>query len=235
MDRQHRHDLKHDKFVDEIGALSVRAKANQRLLFLLAGALVAIAAIVYGVFFFRGNRETQAQQALAAAIETNEATISETKPANVTGQWFKTETERSAAAEKMFRDVQKQYSGTDAADIAGLYVARAEVAKGNVKAARPLFENFVNEHDGDNVLASAARFSLYQLRIENGEAAAVATELNAELAKSEPVLPGDSLLVLLAQAYDVQGDLAKSKEAYRRITTEFPESPYVVEAARRAS
>ncbi|HEX6088120.1 MAG TPA: tetratricopeptide repeat protein [Thermoanaerobaculia bacterium] len=227
--------MKHDKFVDEIGALSVRAKANQRLLFLLAGALVVIAALVYGIFFYRGNREAQAQQALAAAIETNEATISETKPANVTGQWFKTETERSAAAEKMFRDVQTQYSGTDAADIAGLYVARAEVAKGNVKAARPLFENFVNEHGGDNVLAGAARFSLYQLRIENGEAAQVATELNAELAKSEPVLPGDSLLILLAQAYDVQGDLTKSKEAYRRITTEFPESPYVVEAARRAS
>lgn len=234
MDRQHRHDLKHDKFVDEIGALSVRARANQRLLFLLAGAIVVIAVIVYGFFFYRGNRETQAQQALAAAIETNEATVSETKPETVTGPWFKTEAERSAAAEKMFRAVRTEYSRTDAADIAGLYIARAEVAKGNVKAARPLLENFVDEHE-DNVLVGAARFSLYQLRIENGEAAQVATELNAELAKSEPVLPGDSLLVLLAQAYEVQGDLAKSKEAYRRITTEFPESPYVVEAARRAS
>ena len=234
MDREHRHELKHDKFVDEIGALSVRAKANQRLLLFLGAGVVLVAALVYGFFFYRGNREAQAQQALAAAIDTNEATVSETKPQNVTGPWFKTETERSAAAEKMFRDVQKNHSGTDAADIAGLYIARAEVAKGNAKAARPFFEKFVKEH-GDNVLVGAARFSLYQLRIESGEAAQVATELNAELAKSEPVLPGDSLLVLLAQAYDVQGDVVKSKDAYRRITTEFPESPYVVEAARRAS
>lgn len=234
MDREHRHELKHDKFVDEIGALSVRAKANQRLLLILAGAVVAVAALVYGFFFWRGNRESQAQQALAAAIETNEATVSETKPATVTGPWFKTEAERTAAAEKMFADVQKQHSGTDAADIAGLYVARAAVAKGDTKTARTLLEDFVKEHD-DNVLVGAARFSLYQLRIESGEAAQVATELNAELAKSEPALPGDSLLILLAQAYDVQGDLVKSKEAYRRITTEFPESPYVVEAARRAS
>jgi hypothetical protein len=108
------------------------------------------------------------------------------------------------------------------------------VTKGDTKTARTLLEDFVGEH-GDNVLVGAARFSLYQLRIESGEAAQVATELDAELKKSEPVLPGDSLLVLLAQAYDVQGNLVKSKDAYRRITTEFPESPYVVEAARRAS
>ena len=234
MDRQHRHDLKHDKFVDEIGALSVRAKANQRLLLLLGAGVVAIAVIAYGISFYRGNREAQAQQALAAAMETNEATISATKPENVTGPWFKTEAERTAAAEKMFRDVQTNHSGTDAADIAGLYVARAAATKGDTKTARALLENFVSEHK-DNVLVGAARFSLYQLRIENGEAAQVATELNTELGKSEPVLPGDSLLVLLAQAYDVQGDLSKSKDAYRRITTEFPESPYVVEAARRAS
>lgn len=234
MDREHRHELKHDKFVDEIGALSVRAKANQRLLLTIAGAVVAIAAIAYGIYFYRSNREAQAQQALAAAIDTNGATVSETKPQNATGPWFKTEAERNAAAEKMFRDVQANHSGTDAADVAGLYIARAAVAKGDTKTARTILQDFVDEHK-DNVLVGAARFSLYQLRIESGEAAQVAAELDAELKKSEPVLPGDSLLVLLAQAYDVQGNLAKSKEAYRRITTEFPESPYVVEAARRAS
>ncbi|HVG23510.1 MAG TPA: tetratricopeptide repeat protein [Thermoanaerobaculia bacterium] len=226
--------MKHDKFVDEIGALSVRARANQRLLLAIAGAFVAIAAIVYGIFFYRSNRESNAQEVLAAAIDTNEATVSEQKPQNATGPWFKTEAERTAAAEKQFRDVQSQYSGTNAADVAGLYIARAAAAKGDTKTARALLEKFIDEHE-DNVLVGAARFSLYQLRIESGEAGKVAQELTAEIEKSEPVLPGDSLLVLLAQAYDVQGDLTRSKEAYRRITTEFPESPYVVEAARRAS
>jgi len=234
MDREHRRELKHDKFVDEIGALSVRARDNQRLLYMILGAVIAIALLGYGIYFYRSNRESQAQQALASAIDTADATISETKPQNVTGQWFKTEAERNTASEKLFRDVQQNYSGTDASDVAGLYLARIAATKGDTATARKLLENFVSEH-GNNVLVGAARFSLYQLRIENGEAAKVAEELNAELAKTEPVLPGDSLLVLLAQAYDVQGNAAKSKEAYRRITTEFPESPYVVEAARRAS
>ncbi len=234
MDRQHRHDLKHDKFVDEIGALSVRARANQRLLLTIGGAVVAIAAIAFGVYFFRANREDQAQQVLSTAIETAEATIGETKPEGSTGPHFKTEAERTAAAEKAFKDIRAKYSGTDAGDIAGLYVARIALGKGDVKTARTLLEEFVDDH-GDNILVGTAQFSLYQLRIENGEAAQVAQELDAELAKSEPVLPGDSLLVLLAQAYEVQGNLAKSKDSYRRLTTEFPESPYVVEAARRAS
>lgn len=234
MDRQHRHDLKHDKFVDEIGALSERARANQRLLLAIGGGIIAIALIAYGIYFYRGNREEAAQQALAVAIETADAPIGETRPEGTTGPHFKTEAERNAAAEKAFKDVSAKHSGTDAADVAGLYLARMAVTKGDVKTARTLLEDFVSDH-GDHILVSTAKFSLYQLRIENGEAAQVAQELDAELAKTEPVLPGDSLLVLLAQAYEVQGNAAKSKEAYKRITTEFPESPYVVEAARRAS
>ena len=232
MDRQHRHDLKHDKFVDEIGALSVRARANQRLLLMIGGGVIAIAVIVFGIFFYRANREEQAQQALASAIETAEASVGETKPEGSIGPHFKTEAERNKAAEKMFADLQGKFSGSDASDVAGLYIARMAAARGDVKTARTNLEEFVGDH-GDNILVGTARFSLYQLRIENGEAAQVVTELNAELDKSEPVLPGDSLLMLLAQAYEVQGNTPKSKEAYRRITTEFPESPYVVEAARR--
>lgn len=232
MDRQHRHDLKHDKFVDEIGALSVRARENQRKLLMISGAVIAIAAIAFGIYFYRANREEQAQQALASAIETAEASVGETKPQGAIGPHFKTEAERNKAAEKMFADLQSKYSGTDASDVAGLYVARVAAARGDVKTARTHLEEFVSDH-GDNILVGTARFSLYQLRIENGEAAQVVTELNAELDKTEPVLPGDSMLMLLAQAYEVQGNTPKSKEAYRRITTEFPESPYVVEAARR--
>lgn len=234
MDRQHRHDLKHDRFVDEIGALSVRARANQRLLLAIAGAVVGIAVIAFGIYFYRANREEQAQQALATAIETAEASVGETQPQGATGPHFKTEADRTAAAERLFKDVQAKHGGSDAADVAGLYLARIAVSKGDVKTARAMLEEFVDEHD-DNILVGTARFSLYQLRVENGEAPQVVKELEAELGKSEPVLPGDSLLLLLAQAYELQGNPAKSKEAYRRITTEFPESPYVVEAARRAS
>ena len=234
MDRQHRHDLKHDKFVDEIGVLSSKAKANQRLLLTIGLAAVVIALLGYGIYFYRSNQEQKAQLALATAIETFEAPVGELPQGQPVpaGPRFKTEPERTAAAEKQFKDVQAKFSGSDASDIAGLYLARIASGKGDVKTARANLESFIDDHD-DNILVGGARFSLYQLRIENGEAAQVVTELNAELVKPEPALPGDSLLVLLAQAYDQQGNVAKSREAYKRITTEFPESPYAIEAQRR--
>jgi len=210
MDREHRHQLKHDRFIDEIGVLSGKARDNQRFLLMLSGGAVIIALLAYGMYFYRSNREKSAQELLATAIDTIETQV-----------------------EKAFKDVQAKYSGSDAADVAGLYLARMAVMNGDVKSAKPMLETFINDHP-KSVLVGTARYSLYQMRIENGEAAQVITEINAELAKSEPVLPGDSLLVLLAHAYDMQGNMEKSKEAYRRIATEFPDSPYVVEAQRRA-
>jgi TolA-binding protein len=233
MDRQHRHDLKHDKFIDEIGDLSQRARANQRLLLTIAGAAIAVAAIVYGIFFYRSSQERKAQQQLAEAISTIESPLqaSEGQPP-VPNAKFKTEAERIAAAEKQFRDVMAQHAGTDAASVASLYIARIDAGSGKADEARTLLKNFIDKHS-DSVLVGSARFSLYQLRMESGETAQVIAELNAELAKDEPILPADSLLVLLAHGYDVQNDAEKARDAYRRVITEHPDSPFVLEAQRR--
>jgi tetratricopeptide (TPR) repeat protein len=238
MDRQHRRDLKHDAFVDEVGALTVRARENQRLLFMIAGAVVAIAVIVAGIAFYRGNREKKAQNALAEAISTFEsplipapnATPPQPTPPNAK---FKTEAERTAAAEKQFKAVYDTYHGSDAADVAGLYLARITSGKGDVAGSRKLLEEFV-DNQPKHLLVGGAHYSLLQMRIDNGEAQNVINEINAEIAKEEPVLPTDALLALQAKAYETQGDVAKMKEAFRRIITEYPDSPYVLDAQRRA-
>jgi TolA-binding protein len=236
MDRQHRHDLKHDRFVDEIGALSVKARENQRLIFTIVLAILAVALVASGIYLFRNTQEKKAQAALATAIETIESPLLPAAPAP--GQQvppnakFKTEAERATAAEKLFKDVQANHPGSDASDIAGFYIGRMAAARGDVPTARKNLEEFIDDH-GSHFLAGGARYSLYQLRIDNGEANQVVTELNAELAKAEPALPGDAILNLLAHAYELQGNGAKARETYRRITTEYPDSPYTLEAQRR--
>jgi hypothetical protein len=234
MDRQHRHDLKHDKFVDEIGALSVRARANQRLLLIIGGSVVAIAVAVYGFMFYRSNRETNAQKLLATAIESFEAPVGELPAGQTaTGTRFKTDEERIAAAEKQFKELETKYSGTDAGDVADIYLAQIAIARNDTATGRKRLEDFVGSQDG-HILEDAARYSLYQLRIGSGEAEQVIAELNAEQAKEQPVIPGDAILILLAQAYEVQGNNVKSRETYRELATKFPTSPYAVEAQRRA-
>jgi TolA-binding protein len=231
MDRQHRRELKHDKFVDEVGALTERARQNQRLLVLVGAAVILIAAASYGYYFYQSTQERKGQQALATAIETMDA------PLVIPGQTdpkakFKTEEERNAAAEKQFKAVQADFSGTDAADVAGLYLARISASRGDTATARKLLQAFVADHP-KHLLVGSARYSLYQMRIDGGEAAQVVIEINAEIMKEEPVLPADSLLLLLAHAYEVQGNEQKTRETYRRLVTEYPDSPFALEAQRR--
>ena len=235
MDRQHRRDLKHDKFVDEVGALTTRARQNQRVLITVAALAIIAAVAAYGIFFYRSNQERKAQAGLSAAIETIESPLiaAGTTEPNPRAK-FKTEAERASAAEKQFKEVATRYDGTDAADLANLYLARLSAARGDTATARKLLERFVDSQP-KHLLVGGARYSLYQMRIDGGEAPQVAAELTAELAKpeSETVLPADSLLILLAHAYDVQGNQQKSRETYKRIVTEFPDSPFALEAQRR--
>ena len=231
MDRQHRRDLKHDKFVDEVGILTDRARANQRLLILIGVAGIAIAALAYGLYFYRDTQENKAQVALASAIDTIESPLIVEASPNKDAR-FKTDAERSAAAEKEFKAIQATHGGTDAADVANLYLARISASRGDIAGARKQLQQFIDEHP-THLLVGGARYSLYSLRIDAGETQQVITELNAEVAKTEPVLPADSLLALLAHAYEVQGNGQNARDTYRRIVTEFPDSPFVLEAQRR--
>lgn len=231
MDRQHRRELRHDKFVDEIGVLSSRAKENQRILFLIGVVAVVVALAGYGIYFFRSNRERKAQDLLAAAMTTMDSPLVTPGQPNPDAK-FKNDAERSTAAEKQFKELKAKYSGTDAADVADLYLARIAASRNDTAGATKLLSAFINDHP-KSVLVGSARYSLYQMRIEGGEAPQVVKELTEELAKKDPALPPDSILVLLAHSYDVQGNEAKSRETYKRLVTEYPDSPFALEAQRR--
>jgi predicted negative regulator of RcsB-dependent stress response len=188
MDRLSRRDLKHDRFVDEIGSLSQRARDNQRFLLNITIAVVAVALIVYGIYFYRSNHEHQAQQALAAAIATIDSPLLN-DPANPqqatppAGAKYKTEAERNAAAQKQFDDLKKNYSGTDAADVADLYLARLAAAKGDVANSRKLLESFISDHpksvlEGD---VPPPRHRLSGLAVGAGRAAPLAAGLRRRM------------------------------------------------------
>jgi TolA-binding protein len=234
MDRQHRRDLKHDRFVDEVGSLTTRARDNQRLLITVTAVVVALALIGYGIYFYRSTRERDAQEALATAISTIDAPLVQPGVPNPQAK-FKTDQERSASAETLFKQVQTKFSGSDAADVANLYLARIAASRNDVASAKKLLGDFISEHP-KHILVGAARYSLYDLRIGNGEAPQVINELNTELAKpTDQVLPPDTMLALVAKAWDAQGNAAKAKETYRRIAQQFPDSAYALEAQRRVS
>src|SRR5258707_4683297 len=165
MDRQQRRDLKHDKFVDEVGTWSARAKENQRLLLTITGVAVAVAVLAYGIYFYRSNHEEKAQLALGQAMDTIESPL---LPAPGTqpqpGSKYKTEAERSAAAEKQLKAVESGYGGTDAADLASLYLARIASARGDLARGPTRLGKYIQDNS-QTVLLARARSRLFKLRI----------------------------------------------------------------------
>jgi outer membrane protein assembly factor BamD (BamD/ComL family) len=129
------------------------------------------------------------------------------------------------------KDVVSKHSGSDAAQIANLYLAQIALSKGETDAAVKLFEEFVKKNKG-TVLAGGAQLSLYQLRMTS-DPKAVIPELEKASQDEKSALPKEAVLALLAEAYEKSGDKAKAMDIYRRIATEFPQTAYASEAQQK--
>lgn len=232
-DRLKRKDIKHDKFVDEVGTVYSSIRTNWFKLLGIALGLIVLLGTVMAVFAWRNRQETTAQDKLAAAIETIETRLGDPSAA-ATAPKFASETEKNAKAEQQFKEIVEKHDGTDAADVASIYLARLEAARGDVPVATRRLRDFLAEHP-DHLLAGGVKMSLYEMDLASGDPKKVIGDMEKELSSQTATVPTESLLSLLARAYEITGDQAKAKDMYRRITTEFPDSPYALDAQRKVA
>lgn len=232
-DHLNRKDLKHDRFVDEMELAYGAMRRNTTRLVLAGVGIIALLAVILGIFAYGRRQEVAAQTLLAEAISTMEKPVS-SEPGAPEDAPFKTQDEKIAKAEPLFRQVTDKYGRKDAADIANLYLARIAASRGDLKSAEPKFRDFVDEHS-DHLLAGSAQMSLYQIQIGNGKSKEVIADIDKQLASKEPALPKDALLAVLARCHETIGDDAKAKEAYQRIINEYPDSAYAIDAQRKVA
>ena len=230
--RLNRQTIKHDKFIDEVEVAYASLRQNRQRLIGIAIAVLAILAIAGGIYMYQQKQEGEAQLLLADAINVMQKPLATEQGAPADA--FKSEAERSAKAEAMFKQVADKYRGRDAADIASLYLAQMDVERGNAKDARPKFEAFLQSHP-KHILAGAAQMSLFEIELGSGETQKVVDSVNQQLAQDDPRVPKDALLGLLARTYESQGQEAKARDAYQRIINEYPDSPYAIDAQRKVA
>ncbi|HVT43764.1 MAG TPA: tetratricopeptide repeat protein [Thermoanaerobaculia bacterium] len=224
-----RKEIKHDKFVEDVNIAYGYLQKNRPVLFLAIAGVAALIAATWGVFAYREAQERKAQARLGEAITILGAPVSETPQG--AGPVYRTEEEKTTKAQPILEEVAKEYGGTDAADIAELFLARLAATRGDLETARPKLERFVREH-GDHVLAGGAQLSLYEMDLASGRARDLITELERKLNDKSKILPNDALLALLARAYQAADDRVKAREAYQRLVNEYPDSPYAIDAQR---
>lgn len=232
MDRVTRRKMKHDKFVEDVGSAYGYVRSHPRPVVWGVAVALVLAVLLAGFVIYQRTEESRAQQRLAEAIEIMDAPLESQAAPNTSGPKYKTEQEKLTKAQPIFQQVAKDYSRTDAADVAELYLARIAAERGDVAAARPKLEQFVREHPG-HILAAAAKRSLYDMRLAAGEVKQVLADLEQELSDEKSLMPDDVVLALQAQALERNGEPVKAREKYQRIINEFPDSPYTIDAQRK--
>lgn len=159
MDRAHRHTLKHDKFVEQVGHTVEYAAEHKREFVRWSIAAIVVVAVVLGVYFYTKWQSNVRQDELRTALRTQDAQISPT-PSDyfVT---FPSEAEKSKAVEKAFTDLAAKYSGKPEGLIARYYLGINSADKGNIQEAEKHLKEVAES--GNDEYSSQAKLSLAHL------------------------------------------------------------------------
>jgi len=231
-----RKDIKRDEIRAAFGRSVEYAGSHVRTITYAVGGVLVLGALAAAVYFYLGHRREDANQALAEATKIYQAPIAATgaKPNDPTVPSFPTEAVRRARAKELLQKVRDDYGMSDAADVAGLYLAQIAAAEGKLDEARKLWNDFVAEH-GDSMLAGEARLNLIDLDRKQGKAEQVVKDLRAMLEKGDSPLPQDVVLNELGKTLEQLHRPQEAVQSYQRIVDEFPQSPFRQDAQQKVS
>jgi predicted negative regulator of RcsB-dependent stress response len=160
----HRKELKHDKFVEQVGHTVEYASEHRTQLTRYGTIALAILVIATGVYFYRNYQHSARQAALREALKIQNAQVGQ--PATEFFATFGTEAEKSAAVEKKWKEFVAKYHGSDEGAIGEFYLATVYADRGNLTEAEKYFKQAID--DGSAAYASQAKLSLAELYNASG-------------------------------------------------------------------
>ncbi len=185
MDRTTRHDLKSDKFVQEV-AHSVEFLEHHRGQFIRYGAIV-LALVIAGVglfYFMRVRREARVSELSAAMLVYNSGVGQQEGNRSRT---FPTEEARQQAIRKELTGLVTKYSGTEEAGVANYLLGTNAADQGNITEARRYLDAAIKDSGKD--YGSLAKLALAGIASAEGKTAE-AEKLLRELIANPTVLVG---------------------------------------------
>lgn len=234
MSRITRREMKRDELVTTITAVTSVVDRHRKSLLIAAGAVVVLAAAVAGGFLYSGSRQRAAQGALADVIRASNAPIvtGETLATIPGAASYRSEEEKQRDVARLATEVVDAYPSTPAADWA-LYWKGLALEK-------------ISDHDGalvaiEPLLASPESSRLYppamllksKVLESRGDLAGAAQTCADLLASGREDFPVEIVLMERGRILEKQGNTDEAQAAYRRVTSEFPQSPYAQEATKR--
>lgn len=184
MDRLTRHELKSDKFVQEVGHTIEYVEEHRSQFYRYGGIALAVLLAGGGAYYFIKHRAEQRQSELAKAIRVYNAPVMPTSP-NPDLLTFPTQEARGTAIKKAFGDLTSKYSGTNEAAIAKYMLGLYAADQNNLAEAERYLREAAQAGDAD--ASSLAKLSLSDILASTGKTAD-AEKLLKELADKPTIL-----------------------------------------------
>jgi TolA-binding protein len=233
-----RHQLKQDRF----SKVTLEAAENaahwtvehQSKVIAAAIAVVVVAAIGFGGWYYVNTQDEKASAELSTAVRTFETPV---RPAGVPAQpgydSFASAQERATAARKQFQAIADKYPHTHTADMARYFVGLAAQQLGDNAAAERSLQEAAGSSNAD--LAALGKFALASVyRAENKGPQAV--DLYKHLIdKPTLVVSKVTAQIELADFYVSQQKPDEAKKIYDQVEKENPSTEAASLAQRRAA
>jgi predicted negative regulator of RcsB-dependent stress response len=190
-----RKDLKHDRFVEEVGR--DLQYFNEHRTIILVGAAIAIIAIVGGGWFYTHQKNEK----LDSMAALQEAAVMFSRPVSVDPQpgtqAFVTSGERQRVVTEALEKVKTGYPGTKAAAAADYYYALFDVEAEDYAAAKTKLQSAISGADAE--YASLARLALADVLTAEGDTAGARAEYEKLVNNPTTVVPASRAKLALAR------------------------------------
>ena len=233
-----RHQLKQDRF--RKGTLEAAESAahwtveHQSKLIAAVIAVVVIAAIAFGGWYYVNTQDEKASAELSTAVRTFETPV---RPAGVPAQpgydSFASPQERATLARKQFQEIVDKYPRTHTADLARYFVGLAAAQLRDNAAAERSLQEAAGSSNAD--LAALGKFALASVyRAENKDTQVV--DLYKQLINKPTIAVSKATAQLeLAGFYESRQKPDEAKKIYDQVEKENPASEAASLAQRRAT
>jgi predicted negative regulator of RcsB-dependent stress response len=158
-----RKELKTDRFALEIEHTVTFFEEHRKEIVRYGGAGLAVALAILGFMFYSGRQHAAREQALAKAIEIQEAPVGAAPQGQ---QSFPTQDAKDQAALKAFTDLKNQYGSSAEGEIAEYYLGAINSDQGKLADAEKSFAEVADR--GDAKYAALAKLSLAQIDFADG-------------------------------------------------------------------
>ena len=200
-----RHELKRDRFMEDIIKIYTAAKENPQKFITYAVVVVAVVAAIFGYLGYRSKHKKDAQEKLGLVYIMMSA-------------------EQYREAFDTLQSLVNNYGNTKPAKTATYLLAHLYYAFGYLDSAIALYQRYLSFEDKDSDLAAASLFGLGAI-YEDKSRYDEAIRYYKQVVDSYPdFFRADEAMASMARCYELKGDPMTALKIYQEFLVRYPES-----------